>query len=273
MTDRGFLNTFPAMTLPIKLISTDFDGTLHADFEDPPVPLRLQELIGELQRRGAKWVINTGRDLPSLMEALARARLSVRPDFLALVEREIYCHEGSQYVSLAEWNDRCESDHADLFAQVKSDLPRLIDWLNTNFDAMIYSDAYSPLCVIAKSNRDMDRMQTYLDDFCREQGTLTAVRNDVYVRFSHVAYNKGTALVEIARRIGARREETFAAGDHLNDLPMLSKDVAEWLVAPVNAVAEVKSLVLGQKGFVSTRACGHGVAEGLEACLQTLGFK
>ena len=33
------------MTPHIQLISTDFDGTLHAEFEDPPVPLDLQALI------------------------------------------------------------------------------------------------------------------------------------------------------------------------------------------------------------------------------------
>jgi len=51
------------MRLPIELISTDFDGTLHAEHEDPPVPQDLEALIGGLQRRGARWVINTGRDL------------------------------------------------------------------------------------------------------------------------------------------------------------------------------------------------------------------
>ena len=85
------------MSPPIKIISTDFDGTLHADFENPPVPLELQQLIGELQQNGAKWVINTGRDLSSVMEGIARARLSVRPDFLVVVEREIYFHQDSQY--------------------------------------------------------------------------------------------------------------------------------------------------------------------------------
>ena len=84
------------MTLPIQLISTDFDGTLHADFENPPVPHDLQELIGNLQRQGAKWVINTGRDLSSVMEGMARARLSIKPDFLVVVERDIYVHEGAQ---------------------------------------------------------------------------------------------------------------------------------------------------------------------------------
>ena len=33
------------MTSPIRLLSTDFDGTLHAEFESPPVPEALQNLI------------------------------------------------------------------------------------------------------------------------------------------------------------------------------------------------------------------------------------
>src|SRR5437660_647726 len=70
------------MSLPIQLISTDFDGTLFAEFENPPVPEKLQRLIGGLQARGAKWVINTGRDLSSLMETMGRAHLSIKPDFL-----------------------------------------------------------------------------------------------------------------------------------------------------------------------------------------------
>ena len=47
----------PKSTASIQLISTDFDGTLFAEFENPPVPHRLQELIAECQGAGAKWVI------------------------------------------------------------------------------------------------------------------------------------------------------------------------------------------------------------------------
>src|SRR5690349_13340464 len=75
---------------PIKLISTDFDGTVHTDFESPPVPRELEILIGSLQKRGVIWVINTGRDLTSLLETLTKAGLSVRPDYVVVVEREIY---------------------------------------------------------------------------------------------------------------------------------------------------------------------------------------
>src|SRR5258708_3719261 len=84
-----------SMTLPIKLLSTDFDGTIFAEFENPPIPLELQELIGDLQARGVKWVINTGREMASLMESLGRAGISIEPDYLILVEREIHLHQDS----------------------------------------------------------------------------------------------------------------------------------------------------------------------------------
>src|SRR5690348_12804418 len=115
------------MTLPIKLISTDFDGTIFAEFENPPIPADLVELIGSLQERGAKWVINTGRDMSSLMEALARSKIPIEPDFLVLVEREIHCHDGVRYLGLEQWNAECTRSHEKLFMRVIPDLPRLTE--------------------------------------------------------------------------------------------------------------------------------------------------
>ena len=90
------------------------------------------------------------------------------------------------------------------------------------------------------------------------------MRNDIYARFSHTAYNKGTALGEIARQLGVAREHIFAAGDHLNDLPMLSGEFAACVVAPDNAVPIVKETVRRSNGYISHQPWGHGVARGLE---------
>jgi len=252
------------MSSPIKLISTDFDGTLFAEFESPPIPEPVQQLIGDLQSRGAKWVINTGRDMSSLMEALARSRITVEPDYLVLVEREIYCHSDSQYLSLEEWNAACARAHAELFARVRADLPRIVAWINARFHARLYEDAYSPFCLIAGNNGDADVIHAYLTDYCRGIPGLTLVRNDVYARFSHEAFNKGTALAEITRRLNLGPEAVFAAGDQLNDLPMLSRQYARWLAAPENAVKPVKQAVREQQGFVSESPHGNGVAEALK---------
>ncbi len=257
------------MNPPIKIISTDFDGTFFAEFENPPVPEELQRLIGRMQAAGTKWVINTGRDLSSLLEALARAHLRVRPDYLVLVEREIYAHEKSQYVGWEDWNRTCAQAHADVFARVRADLPQLMAWVNERFDASVYEDSYSPFCLIAEDNRDADVIHEYLKAYCAQVPGLTVVRNDVYARFSHEAYSKGTALSEIARRLGVSRDYVLAAGDHLNDLPMLSHEHARWLVAPSNAIELVKQAVRRQEGFVSDEPHGYGVARGLEFFLES----
>ena len=125
----------------------------------------------------------------------------------------------------------------------------------------------APFCLIAGNNGDADVIHDYLTEYCRGIPNLALVRNDVYARFCHEAFNKGTALAEITRRLGLSAEAVFAAGDQLNDLPMLSRRYARWLAAPSNAVELVKQAVRKQDGHVSDLSHGHGVAEGLQACL------
>jgi hydroxymethylpyrimidine pyrophosphatase-like HAD family hydrolase len=256
------------MNGPIQLISTDFDGTLFAEFENPPVPAGLQQLIGTLQEQGTRWVINTGRDMSNLMESLGRSRLSIHPDFLVLVEREIYVREGARYVSLEEWNQQCQQAHDILFARIRPDVPRLAAWVTERFDATVYEDPFSPFCLIADNNGDADRIVAHLEVYCHGHPGLTIVRNDVYARFSHDGFSKGTALSEIARRLKIATSQVLAAGDHYNDLPMLRRSRAACLVAPANAIPEVREQVLREQGYVSDEVCGYGVLDGLEHYLK-----
>src|SRR5437773_855902 len=95
------------MSAPIKLISTDFDGTLFAEFENPPIPKSVELIIARLQARGSKCVINSGRHMSSLMDALGRARITSHPDYLVLVEPELYQHDDVCYTPVEEWNAAC----------------------------------------------------------------------------------------------------------------------------------------------------------------------
>ncbi len=255
------------MARGLALISTDFDGTLHSDGETPPVPAALQQRLASLQASGVRWVINTGRDLESLREGLERASMSVRPDFLVTVEREIHVASNGDYAPLREWNEACAAEHRRLFGVIAPQLAPLRDWIAGRFNAAVYEDEFSPFCLIAQSNADADAIEA---EFARRfAGTpaLAFVRNDVYARLSHVDYNKGTALGEIGRRCNLSASQTLAAGDHFNDLPMLQQQFAFWLVAPGNAVSQVKAQVRLQQGFISSRRCGWGVLEGLDWAL------
>ncbi|HAM72170.1 MAG TPA: hypothetical protein DCM86_11050 [Verrucomicrobiales bacterium] len=247
----------------IQLLSTDFDGTVHAEFQDPPVPPELVEEIAGLQARGARWVINTGRDLSSLLETLARARLPIWPDYLGLVEREIYVRRGHEYHPCTEWNEACTKAHADLFARMQPDIPHLTARIEERFEATLYQDPFSPLCMIASNNHEADQVMEQLEAYCAQVPDLTVVRNDIYARFSHARYNKGEVVAEIARQLAIGREQVFAAGDHLNDLPMLDGVHAAMVAAPDNAVPEVKALIRKVGGFQATTRWGHGVAEAL----------
>jgi HAD superfamily hydrolase (TIGR01484 family) len=257
------MNFMPNSTQPVRLISTDFDGTLFAEFANPPVPFELQVTLEELQNAGTKWAINTGRDLSSLMETMGRAHLKVKPDYIIVVEREIYRHEQSSYLDHAEWNQQCTLDHATLFKQVRKDLPDLVRWIQERFQATVYEDIYSPFCLIAETTLDAEAIHSHLDSYCASVPDLTVVRNDIYARFSHVKYNKGTALREVARLCDISVDETMAVGDHLNDLPMLKRDVARCLVAPANSIPLVKQQVLAEGGYVSSFHCGNAVLDGI----------
>lgn len=249
--------------MSLALLSTDFDGTLFAEFENPPVPRHLQDALRAAQSRGIKWVINTGRDMSSLQEVMARAHLTVQPDYLVLVEREIYAHREHRYVSDEAWNGACARDHAATFAALGPRLAEMNEWINARFNATLYADAFSPFCLIARNNHDADQIVAFVEDFTRGIPGLVLVRNDVYMRFSRTGYNKGTALAEICHQLGISADEVFAAGDHLNDLPMLHPDFARHLAAPSNAVPQVQAAVRAHGGYVSPQHAGHGIADAL----------
>src|SRR5689334_3737702 len=117
--------------------------------------------------------------MSSLMESLARAGIPIEPDYLVLVEREIHLHDQSRYRGHAGWNSACSQTHAQLFDTIRGDLPAIIEWINARFHAQIYEDSYSPLCLIARDNGDMDAIHLYLEEYCRKVPHLTVVRNDV----------------------------------------------------------------------------------------------
>src|ERR1700744_121653 len=101
----------------IKLLSTDFDGTLVDHSARPPVAVGLFALLERAQESGVFWAVNTGRELQHIEEGLHEFSFPVQPDFVLTAEREVF-HRGKDgaWQDFGDWNQRCYRAHDALFA-------------------------------------------------------------------------------------------------------------------------------------------------------------
>jgi hypothetical protein len=83
--------------MPIRLLSTDFDGTLIGHQPDARTAKSLFGALTSLRRSGAVWAINTGRQLWFALEGLEQAHLPHDPEYVLSSEKDIYrrVEEGS----------------------------------------------------------------------------------------------------------------------------------------------------------------------------------
>jgi HAD superfamily hydrolase (TIGR01484 family) len=254
------------MRRQIRLLSTDFDGTLVAHDSFPVLDPACMELIGELQRDGARWAINTGRSVELLESGLLDFEFPVHPDFILTSERDVFRparNGGKRWEPFGDWNDRCARAHEELFNSAQSILTEVIDFVSKKTKARIVCLGDEPEGVIAQSEEEMDRITRFIDRARRRNPQFHYQRNTIYLRFCHADYHKGAALAELSRLIDVPREEVFAAGDHHNDLSMLDGRYAAMPACPANAIEEVKEAVRAAEGYVAARDYGAGVHEAL----------
>jgi HAD superfamily hydrolase (TIGR01484 family) len=253
------------MASEIKLLSTDFDGTLVAHDNHPVFDERCMDLIRQLQRDGALWAINTGRSVDLLESGLADFAFPFRPDFILTSERDVFrpSETGGAWEAYGDWNDRCARDHRELFSSASSVLGEIIDFINHRTKARVIYEPEGPAGLIAGSEEEMDRVTEFIEEARARQPKFNYQRNTVYLRFCHADYHKGAALAELARLIDIPRQNIFAAGDHHNDISMLDGSAAGMPSCPANAIPEVKAAVRAAGGHVARNEFGAGVYEAL----------
>jgi len=250
----------------IKLLSTDFDGTLVCRTgESAFLDAGCMAFIRDLQHDGSLWAINTGRSVDLLESGLTDFAFPFRPDFILTSERDIFRpgRSGDSWEAFGDWNERCARDHAELFSASQSVLTEVIDFVNQKTKARIIYEPHGPAGLITTDEEEMDCVTEFIDQARAKQPTFHYQRNTVYLRFCHADYHKGAALAELARMIGVPRDHIFTAGDHHNDISMLDGAVAAMPACPANAIDEVKNAVRAAGGYVAEREHGSGVHEAL----------
>ena len=258
-------NSQPSISRSIKLLSTDFDGTLVNHDAKPAVSPRLFAALREVQAAGAMWAVNTGRELAHIIEGLEEFGFPVEPDYVLTAEREVF-HRGpnGQWQDYGDWNARCFTAHDQLFAGAGDLLAEIQAFLETMPGAQSIRMGGQMIGLVTATDADMDRVCEFLERERRRVPGFQFMRNTVYVRFCHEDYSKGTALGELGRLLGLSPEEIFATGDHFNDLPMLDGQYARTVSCPSNAVPAVKQTVLAANGYVARGAVSEGFVEALQ---------
>jgi HAD superfamily hydrolase (TIGR01484 family) len=249
----------------IKLLSTDFDGTLVDHFGIPPVSPDLFELFGQLQKEEVRWAINTGRDLCHIVTGLSEFNFPIQPDFVLTSERDVFRRtpDGQDWEPYGDWNERCARAHEEMFLKARPLLKKILTFIQRETRAQAIQHGEQPDGLIAEDEVEMDRIVAFIESVREEMPLFSYQRNTQYLRFCHAEYSKGAALGELGRLLGVSSDQIFATGDHHNDIPMLDGKSARWIACPANSAEAVKETVRNAGGYIAKGSCSHGVVEAL----------
>ena len=253
------------MPSKIRLLSTDFDGTLVAHGSDPVLDLGCMAQIERLQEDGVIWAINTGRSVDLLQSGLTDFEFPIHPDFILTSERDVFrpSSNGGKWEPYGDWNERVAREHAELFQSAESVLAEVVDFVNQKTKARLLYHSAGLEGLVAENEEELERVTKFIDRAREKQPKFHYQRNTVYLRFCHADYHKGAALAELSRLVEIPREQIFAAGDHHNDISMLDGRYAQLPACPANAIPEVKAAVRAAGGYVASESYGAGVHEAL----------
>jgi len=261
------MKPLPLLENARRILSFDFDGTLHHPADTPPVPAAFFDLIAHLRKEhGAMWCINTGRSLPLLIEGMVESRFPFSPDWVVAREREIYQSNAfGRMVPHAAWNKRCEKEMHRLFKKsanfLKTARHKILEQTGAEWIGM---DG-EPAGLIARTEEEMDWINACLLALDPPEN-LGWQRNSIYLRFGHRGFQKGSSLAEITRLQNLNADACFAIGDSHNDLEMLDPLHAAFIACPSNAIAEVRTHVTTHGGHLTSQPHGTGVIEALKIC-------
>lgn len=259
----------------IKLLSTDFDGTLidpsphDLVSEFPPKENCHESLALELKgivEQGGLWVINTGRPLDLLLLGLEYFEAPVKPHYLITNERHIYhYHENGDVEPLGDWNRRCDEEHELLFKTSGAFFERVHELISEYGEKALFLESASgiPEELLLRDEAQLDELSIRLLELPGRPEEFYFQRSHIHLHFCHRSYNKGSTLSELSRFLSIEPEHVLAIGDYHNDIAMLAGEVAAMVACPSNAHDVVKQTVKKAGGHVSSHPSSRGSAEAI----------
>jgi len=250
--------------MPIRLLSTDFDGTLIGHEPDARTAASLTAALRDLRAKGATWAVNTGRQLWFALEGLKHVHLPHDPEFVLSSEKDIFRRIGEgDWEAFGEWNAQTEKRTVDLLGRAAHVLEAVREMCAADKNIEILYENGRVGGLMTSDTGTMDRVVEKIRVLSAGVPDFSFNRNTVWMRFTHREIHKGSALAELARLLDIPRSDVLAVGDHHNDVPMLDGSAAAMVACPSNAVSEVKDVVRAAGGYVSPFPWSEGVADAI----------
>ena len=257
--------------IPVRLICTDFDGTLLGETPRPQAMLELRELLRRLRRQcGTRWAVVTGRRLRDLEPALTGLTgFGLAPDFLVVEDALIYRRRPhGRPTPFWWWNLGILRHRANLLHRNMREVVAWRDGLLARFPtARDRSRQVVDLWVEFADEDQAIHAEIQLRDWaCTGSAHRFFVfrwGNELFLAPS--AGTKGQAVTRLREHLRLHPAEVFAIGDGPNDLSMLDGRVAGQTACVGNALDQVKDTVRRSRGCVAEAEDILGVIEALRA--------
>ena len=243
-----------------KILFTDMDGTLLTSKKD--VSPALAGLISRMIEAGHRFVLSSGRTLPSILSSAQNAGL-LYPDTLviavngnlvydcrtgrALLEKTVPVPVCKGVIGLAHKYGLHIQSYDDSRVVCEKEGPELSFYQkSTGLSAVLTNDimghiGHAPYKLLAIDLTGKDRLLALQKEVLSRYGDqVTAIFScDQYLEIFDKTAGKGNALRFVCSHLGIPVKNAVAAGDAENDISMLQ--AAGTAVAMQNAPAEVKA--------------------------------
>ena len=261
-----------------KLIACDMDETL-LNTKDRKVSAKNVETIQKARQKGVKFVPATGRGYRSIQGTLTELGLIDLPNEYvisfnggAIVENqnnrllhfdgipfelaEAFFNRGLNYdvcIHIYTLETVYVYNFTDNEKSYLNGRMEVEEFFDKNIDFLKGQDIVKALYV--------NTNQGYLQQIAEELKDITAdvdvsYSSNRYIEFNHKGVNKGQGLLNLAKRLGIKQEETIAIGDNFNDISMI--EAAGLGVGVANCVEGIKP----QCDYITSATCDEdAVAE------------
>lgn len=265
----------------IKLVVSDLDETLVGP--DGKVSDVNVKAIKKAKAKGVKFVPNTGRGFQSVQPLLDTLGLREQEneyvisynggaivenkDLKVLQTNALSFDQASQIFNVAkkyaDYSTHVYTmDHVYVFNEIKEDMDYM---LSRGVEPVMFTEDNlekfrdDPILKVITMNSNVEKRVAMRDAVLKEIDfeVNATFSSDRYTEFNLSGVDKGNATLELAEKLGIKRDEIMALGDNSNDIAMLKKVGLPVVVSNANDAARNAAKFVTEGDYTS------GVAEAI----------